>query len=397
MARKSEFYKGRRKKRNYAFIPFVILLAVAAFLMVSFYGMQKYAVVTKDGVNVELPILNDRKTTVDSEGNTVLVFDPVDAPLVIDPPDYFGIEPLTGRNVPPMRAIFVPAENITEEKLAEYSKRLSMGNALVLEMKPRMGQLMFLSQSEAASRYGMSAMPDKAAELQGYINKLSEDGVYLVAQISCCIDDMYASRSTTVSLKTGYGMNYMDEEGLWLDPYNLDVRNYVVQLCRELYDMGFDEVVLADLRHPVIERGEDEKPPEQAENQNQIPDFVYTRDMSTEPGPVNAVCGFALSVATELQDRGEGLLSIYTYTPPSLVKADTGTGQDATLFMKIFDRVYYPTDKFAYSYNLGDIKGSVLEGDVNNRFVPVVINMLPPEPENISWVLIDKVKETDEE
>ncbi len=32
----------------------------------------------------------------------------------------------------------------------------------------------------------------------------------------------------------------------------MSVRNYIVQLARELYDMGFDEVVLADVAHPTF-------------------------------------------------------------------------------------------------------------------------------------------------
>lgn len=394
MARKSEFYKGKRKKRNYAFVPFVIVLAVVAFVMVSFYGMQKYAVVSKDGVSVELPFLNKDKTMVDSEGNTVKVFEPVDAPLVFDPPDYSSITPITDGEVPPLRAIFVPYENITEEKLDEYSKRLNVGNALVLEMKPRTGQLMFESHSTAASNYGLSAAPEQAQAVQGYVDKLKENGVYLVAQISCCIDSTFSSRSTTVSLKTGYGGNYTDDNGVWLDPYNPELRNYVAEMCEDLFAMGFDEVVLADVMHPVIEKEEGEK---SEKSENAPPDFVYSREMSTEPGPITAVCGFALSVAEKLQDRESGYLSIYTYSPQSLVKADEGTGQDATLFMKLYDRVYYPTDKYAYSYNISDIEKSVLSGEAVNRFVPVVINMLPPDMENVSWVLIDQLEEEEDD
>ena len=69
MARVQEFYKGKRKRRNYAVLPFLIFLAVVSVLLVLFYGMQKYAVISKDGVAIRLPILEDGPTeTVDSEG-----------------------------------------------------------------------------------------------------------------------------------------------------------------------------------------------------------------------------------------------------------------------------------------------------------------------------------------
>ena len=35
--------------------------------------------------------------------------------------------------------------------------------------------------------------------------------------------------------------------------------------------------------------------------------FLYSREMSTEPNPVTAICGFAVYVANEMKDR-KGLL-----------------------------------------------------------------------------------------
>ena len=96
---------------------------------------------------------------------------------------------------------------------------------------------------------------------------------------------------------------------------------------RELYDLGFDEVVLADVAHPAPETPEGQEPMS----------FVYSRAMSTEPSPQNAVCGFAVYVEEQLADR-PGVLSIYTGTRRSLVTLDEGTGQDAPLFLKIYDR-----------------------------------------------------------
>ena len=41
MAKYTEFYKGRRKRRNYVFIPAAILIGLLAFAVVMFYGVQK--------------------------------------------------------------------------------------------------------------------------------------------------------------------------------------------------------------------------------------------------------------------------------------------------------------------------------------------------------------------
>ena len=64
----TDFLQGRRKRRNYLFIPFVVLLALVSVLMVTFYGLQKYAVISDESVRVELPILSDGTTATDSQG-----------------------------------------------------------------------------------------------------------------------------------------------------------------------------------------------------------------------------------------------------------------------------------------------------------------------------------------
>lgn len=378
MARKSEFYKGRRKKRNYALVPSAIILGIIMLIMVLFYGMQKYAVITKDGVDVELPILSDGKTTIDSAGNEVRVFDAVDVELVYDQPDYSYVKATAGTDVPEFRAIFVPYTDVTAEKLPEYAARLNAGNGLVLEMKPRSGQLLWDSQADMALSYGLSVPTEQTAAMPQLIEKLKDEnkGIYLAAQISCCIDELFASRSTTVTLRRAdNNANYIDANGTWLDPYNLSVRNYAAQLAQELFDMGFDEVVLADVAHPVF---------------SEPTELIYTRSLSVAPSTSTAVCGFAIYVANQLQDR-EGLLSIYCDSKPALVKADDN-GQNAQLFMKMYDRVYLRTDKFAYPYNVDDIKNNIGNGKVYDRLIPVVENYLP---ENSSWVLVDVAEEDD--
>lgn len=381
MARNAEFYKGVKKRKTYYFVPVAVAVALVALLVVLFYSMQKYAVITKDDVKVSLPMLGGGNTDTAYLGTAAdeeMVFEHTTVSISFDAPDYTSIQPLARTaDLRPVRAIYVPHENLTLEKLEEYAARLQTGNALLLEMKPRSGNLMWFSHANAAEGYGLSIENETTRSIQRFVDMLKEKNVYLVAQISCCVDERYPAYSTLVALKTASGMNYYDETGMWLDPFSQNVRTYVVQLTQELYDIGFDEVVLADLRHPV--------PPEGREAE-----FLYNAEMSTTPTPEGGICGFAISVAEQLKDREPGkVLSIYSYTPFSLVKLDSATGQNTPLFFKLFDRVYYPTDRGTYVYNLQDVTRSISEEVAASRFVPVVENYLPDNPDKISWVLID--------
>ena len=385
MARNLEFYKGSRKKRNYALIPFVIVLSLFVLAVVLFYTVQKYAVISKDGVEVVLPgMAQDETASVDSQGHEVKTFATVDAQLVFDTPDYSHVEATAGKNTGPVRAIYIPSEELNYDNLMEKAGRLSSGNALLLEMKPRSGALNWPSKSEAALSYGLYYQSTVTENIGAWVTELksvTEKDIWLVAQISCCVDGMLASRATTFALRTDYGADYIDETGAWIDPYNAELRRYIVELCEELYAMGFDEVVLADVMHPVPETKQGQAPMK----------FMYSSEMSTTPTPVNAVCGFALYVANELKDRATGkLLSIYVNSARSLVGEDEGNGQNAPLFFKVFDRVYYNTDMYTFTYNLEDVvySGAVTIGNPQSRFVPVVINYLPKHD---SWIYIENL------
>ena len=372
MARVQVFYKGRRKRRNYLFIPFVVLLAIISVGMVTFYGLQKYAVINKDSVSIQLPILADKDAVFDSQGHEVKTFDPENANVVFEEPDYSGVKAVAGADVEPMRAIFVPYTDLNHDKLQEYVSRLNQGNALLLEMKPRSGQLMWESQAEMAVNYGISVATDTTAAVRDFLAEMEEKDIYLAAQISCCIDNLLPTRTSAYTIKNEIGMNYQDEKGFWLDAYNEAVRKYAAQMAQELFDMGFDEVVLADVAHPTL---------------TEPVTLLYTNEISTQRSTMLAVCGFAVSVARQLQDRESGALSIYCDTRPGLVKPDLTTGQDARLFMKLYDRVYLKTDKSAYPYNVEDIQSNVTIGSVYDRLMPVVENYIPSD--NSSWVLVD--------
>lgn len=372
MARVQVFYKGRRKRRNYLFIPFVVLLAIISVGMVTFYGLQKYAVINKDSVSIQLPILADKDAVFDSQGHEVKTFDPVNANVVFEEPDYSGVKAVAGADVEPMRAIFVPYTDLNHDKLQEYVSRLNQGNALLLEMKPRSGQLMWESQAEMAVNYGISVPSETTAAVKNFLADMEEKDIYLAAQISCCIDNLLPTRTSAYTIKNEIGMNYQDEKGFWLDAYNEAVRKYAAQMAQELFDMGFDEVVLADVAHPTL---------------TEPVTLLYTNEISTQRSTMLAVCGFAVSVARQLQDRESGALSIYCDTRPGLVKPDLTTGQDARLFMKLYDRVYLKTDKSAYPYNVEDIQSNVTIGSVYDRLMPVVENYIPSD--NSSWVLVD--------
>ncbi|MEG1790445.1 MAG: putative glycoside hydrolase, partial [Oscillospiraceae bacterium] len=347
-----EVYSGRHRKRN---LLTLVLFAVAVVIVAAvtmFYSFQKYIVYGQNGISLELPILQT-PAPVDDGGNA-LDFEDVNAELVIDEPDYSEVRATAGEDVAALKAIFVPAASVTEEGIARHKALMATygANALVLEMRPESGQLAYASALATARGFGLSGTTD----LGPAVTALKGEGVYLVAQISCCMDDMLASRNSSLALQNPFGGVYTDADGhFWLDPYSADVRNYVAELAQELIDMGFDEILLKYLEHP-----------------NTDETLLYSQKMSFTPTPLTGVSGFALSVSNALSG-GDAVLSVVLDSVSLHNSLSAKTGQDPELFFKVFDRVCCWADSAWQSgIDRDALAPFITLGDAANRCVPIM-------------------------
>ena len=156
---KPDVYKGRRKKLNVLGIVLSAVVVLIVALFVLFGAFQKYIVYSNNGISLELPIL---ATPGAEEEEGERVFEQVNAELEITDPDYSDIESQIDEEMEPLRAIFVPAENVNTEGITPYVDKLNSigGNALVLEVKPSSGQLVWATSVQLAADYGTAGTTD---------------------------------------------------------------------------------------------------------------------------------------------------------------------------------------------------------------------------------------------
>ncbi|MDO4815158.1 MAG: putative glycoside hydrolase [Bacillota bacterium] len=367
----SEFYPGKKqKKRRPAFIISLVVLTLLALMLLLFYGLQKYIVITNDGLHLDIPMLSDGKShiVINDEGESVKVYDPVDIELVVGEADYENVAATAGKDLETeVKADYISAGYATADNIRNTAAAMQYGNALVIEVKPASGMLVYNSQVDFALAYGTSGSLDLASvvsELKG-----GEKEIYLVAEICCLNDSTVPDRYPGVSLKTSDGENYTDGSGGWIDPYSAEYRKYIVDLCKELSDMGFDEICLNGLRHPVSEGTT----------------FLYPGTSNANATPITACSGFALSITRSLKNL-DANVSVRLNSETAFGSGeDAAMGQNAELFFKIFDRVYYYVDVAAAAEALESAENYVELGDVNLRFVPVCYGATP---ETACWVFM---------
>ncbi len=360
--RNREVYRGKHRRRSIIGVVVAVVLLLILAAVVMFYSFQKYLVYGQDGVTLELPILAT-PTPVDENGEST-GFAEIDVELVVDAADYSAVEATAGEGLGDLAALFVPAEDIVAGRLDQYVALLDDygASALVLEVKPDSGQLVWPSSTAMAASFALSGSFDLPTALAS----LKEQGIYTVAQLSCCLDSLLATRNSPVALRNGFGTVYTDGVGCWLDPYNANVRQYISDLGAELADMGFDELLFKYIEQPVTDET-----------------LAYSETMSFTPTPKIGVSGMALTLTRNMDYYGIPVSALISYSSLANGYADK-SGQDIELFFKVFDRVCcWAGTQFEHNLYKDSLSQYVVVGSADQRFVPI----MSYAPDTTSWIV----------
>ena len=354
-----EVYRGRRKRLNVLGVVFGALAALILLTVVLFFGLQKYIVFEHDGVRVALP-----GAAAGEDGalpNDETAPEQVNAVLEITDPDYSAVPAAAGEGLADMAAVFVPAQDVSMSGVGRYMSVMSSygANALVLEVKPVSGQLVWASSSPTAAAYSLNGTLDLEAMVAALRQQDEDDELYLVAQLSCCIDGLLAERCPSAALRFATGAAYADSEGAWLDPYSATVSAYLTELCSELAEMGFDELLLKSLSLPITEEA-----------------IGFSVELSSTPTPEAAVCGLAVELTNALEAYDIPVSAILDTTSLRSGLADK-SGQNLELFGKVFDRLCSATDSAWLSgVDRDSIDQYLSLGSLETRYVPIM-NYVP--------------------
>ena len=338
----SHLYRGKRLRRKWvkwvtiALIALVVLLAITAFL---FYGLQKYVVYTQDGVKVEFPILKEDAQTAEDLG------DPSQQEIVVEKTDTSSVTASAGYDLDAMKAVYIDYTSVSMDHVMEVADGMTQGNALVLQLK-------------------VNGTEDLAAIVKA-VKKAHED-IWLVGELSCCVDSFMSQRNAVSALHTTDGDTYTDGNGGWIDPTSSEMRSYVIDLGTELADMGFDEILLTNVMHPSVSADQ----------------FKYVDENAGEDA-TSIINSYILSVARSISSKGVKVSAVGTRDAIS-DPTGTMTGQDIKMFTNVCDRIYCYTDAESYTEYQEACSKYFTVGDKAYRFVPIVSGDLP---ETECWVL----------
>ena len=272
----------------------------------------------------------------------------VDTELVLEDPDYSGIVSDAGAGLSELHGQYLTADKITPDGLTRA----------VASVKAPGGTLSWKSGVSEASAYGVNG----TAELADALQSVKGQNIYLVAVVSTCVDSLMAERYAATAQQTASGSAYTDGSGGWVDPYNTFIRTYLVSLCKELHDLGFDEVAFSYLQQPLA-----------------ATELKYASQSGT-PSRTDAVVALAKYLRANLTATGLRVSAIVS-ADSILQKQAKLSGQDMTVLPKLLDRVCV----FATADNVSTLQSAIAADssfDAATRFVP----FLAKAPESGSYV-----------
>ncbi len=157
----------------------------------------------------------------------------------------------------PAEDLSLPEENdpfqgvfLSLDQLADAQTLADGYDGVILPMTTADGALGYVSALPLAADAGASSGDPDRNEVLRALN--DTPGLYTVAQVSCLRDSALVREEPGLSLHRVSGSPWLDESRQgWLDPAQPQVQSYLIGLCRELAQLGFDEILLTDCGFPT--------------------------------------------------------------------------------------------------------------------------------------------------
>jgi hypothetical protein len=239
-------YRGRNGgggKTVWVIVLVLVLLAAVAFLLA-----QRYVVFDEDG-KARLTLFSTQKDTpknpIAPEDVVIEREDPEDDPQKPDQPE----DPRE-----PDKPVRLKLDELHAREIEYGSLWWSLENtlrpddeAIVIEVKRAGGGITYGTEVKTPS----GATVERGVTRDNLI-ALLKSGHYTVARLNFLSDPTFARAHPDAALTTASGKLWYDAAGrVWLDPGNEEVRAYLIALCRECADLGFNEILLDGFCYPA--------------------------------------------------------------------------------------------------------------------------------------------------
>lgn len=267
-------YRRRRRKPGNTIFNVIIVIILASGIGVGTYYAVRFQMGNNNGINsqennmendVENDVVYDTENDMENsevknndilsqaensnlptlpitnEGSDSNEVDNEEAPIDNDIKTEI-VEEVDTRTPVKVKGIYVTSKAIMNrrDELIELADTTEI-NAMVIDVKDDNGRITFDMDSPKAHEIG--ATTNAVSDMEDFIKALREKDIYPIARIVAFKDPYLAEQKHELAIKKKDGTLYRDNNGeCWINPYEKEVWDYLVEVSSKAADMGFMEI-----------------------------------------------------------------------------------------------------------------------------------------------------------
>ncbi|PHV71204.1 sugar fermentation stimulation protein [Sporanaerobium hydrogeniformans] len=142
-----------------------------------------------------------------------------------------------------VRGIYIPASKVDKyEDYIALAKKTQV-NAFVIDVKNDYGYLTFPTNNPKLQEKGCVLKEPPIENLPRVMSRLYEEGIYPIARIVAFKDSVVTNKYPELAIQAKKGGIYTNSVGdKWLNPYNKENWEYLLEISKEAIHMGFKEI-----------------------------------------------------------------------------------------------------------------------------------------------------------
>lgn len=155
-------------------------------------------------------------------------------------------------------------------------------NAMVIDVKNDEGKVTYKMQSDSVRE--LEASVGYIPDIHELVRKCKEKDIYLIARIVAFRDPYLAEKKPDWAVHTKDGDVFRDKNGMaWINPYNREVWDYLVEVASRAAEDGFDEVQFdyirfsTDVKEEEVDYGPEAKKADKVEIITEFTKYLYEK------------------------------------------------------------------------------------------------------------------------